>query len=159
MSDDTYSNTCSKGCENASDDRDSQTFSDPREDARMCTSDSIATILAYYNQWMDVDENATEYDYMYHMLSEEGDYPFDGEIEKPVIGCLFCHQEITLKSGCYMFCQIHEHYDRDVLLVACSDICPKALQYQSVSKCHKCARDYVHDRYDGDICRECNTRS
>ena len=132
------------------DDDELLTQLEPREDTRMYVGDSITEILVYFNSATraDIDIEAYPQDYWYHNLA-----PHDAD--KPVIACLFCHRKITNASGCYMFCQTREQYDRDVLLVACSDACPQALKTLCVSKCHLCGRDYLHDRYDNDICRMC----
>lgn len=95
-------------------------------------------------------------DYWYKDLTPEKQYPKDvNELVKPTIKCIFCHCEIILTSGCYMFVQLKQHYDRDVQLLDCLDTCPVAFKHCSVSKCNKCERDYIHDSYDGDICRLC----
>ena len=128
------------------------------EDCRMFSKDSIAEILSGYSvEGIEAYNNGSyPTDYWFQDLTPEKEYPLDpNEIVKPLIGCLFCDREITLNTGCYMFVQLREHYDRDVLLVACSDICPVAFEGCSVSHCQKCEREYLHDRYDNDICRLC----
>jgi len=123
---------------------------EPNEDSIMYAGDSINEILAYFNTYAraDIDIEAYPQDYWFHNLASP-------DADKPIVGCLFCHRKITIASGCYMFCQTREQYDRDILLVACSDACPQALKTSCVSKCHLCERDYLHDRYDNDICRRC----
>lgn len=128
----------------------------PGEDSRMFTGDSITDILARYNTAQyDVDDDEQPRHYMYNLKSATHGYFDNFEMTKPKIGCFFCRQEITLNTGCYLFNQLYEHYDRNILLVACSDVCPRALKSQSVSKCQKCCRDYIHCRYDKDVCQLC----
>ncbi len=128
------------------------------EDCRMFSGDSISEILYGYTEEGREAFNNDPFptDYWYKDLTPEKEYPMDpNEIVKPLIGCLFCHREITLKTGCYLFVQLREHYDRDVRLVACSDTCPVAFKGCSVSHCQQCKREYLHDRYDNDVCRLC----
>jgi len=138
------------------DDAEILTRVSPREDMRMFTGDSITEILARYNQAQyDVDDDEQPISYVYNLKSATHGYFDNFEMTKPKIGCFFCHQEITLNTGCYLFCQLYEHYDRNILLVACSDVCPRALKSQSVSNCQKCSRDYIHCRYDKNVCQLC----
>ena len=121
------------------------------EDCKMYTGDSIAGIRHY--QFLHAQ---VPIDYWYEDITPEKEYPMDhNERMKPTIGCLYCHQEITLKTGCYMFVQHKQHYDHDVQLVTCSDVCPKAFTTAIISKCRRCERDYLHNIYDEDICQLC----
>jgi len=69
--------------------------------------------------------------------------------------CYFCDRKLTVQ--CYAFVQSREHYDRDIMFLACSDQCPVAMKTKgiSLSNCIYCQRDYIHMRYDNDICVNC----
>lgn len=124
------------------------------------TRNSITEILADYSRDIPANEHYFEaVDFWYYEIGQCTDWDFDDrEITKPKIGCLYCHQEITLNSGCYIFCQTREEYDRNVSQVACSDVCPVAINQICKSKCQMCQRDYIRDRYDNDICRLCKNK-
>ncbi len=128
------------------------------EDCKMFTGSSINEILYEYTiEGREVIlQDPFPMDYWYTDLTPDKEYPMDpNELVKPTIGCLFCNCEITLNSGCYMFVQKQSHYDRNVLLVACSDTCPVAFKQCTVSQCRKCERHYLYDLYDANICRLC----
>ena len=139
------------------DDRESLVKYHHNDDNPCYTGNSITEILADYNR----DNLAVEHylepaDFWYHTIAQGDDWNFaDREITKPRVGCLYCHQEITLNTGCYLFCQTRYEYDRNVSQVACSDVCPAAMNRICKSKCQICQRDYIHDRYDNEICRLC----
>lgn len=68
-------------------------------------------------------------------------------------GCYFCRR--TLQNTCYAFVQLREHYDRNILFLACNDQCPVAMHNCAISKCRNCHRNYLHMRYDNDVCVHC----
>ncbi len=106
-------------------------------------------ISVIYDQEGDVNNNIEPINDDVHFIT--------ATLENEAIGCTFCRKELTFNTGCYMFCQTREHYDRNVKVVACSDACQYAFACESVSvsKCKTCEREYIHDRYDDDICRLC----
>lgn len=132
----------------------------PYDDNPCYTGNSITEILADYNSDIPANEHYFEaVDFWYYEIKPGADWNFaDREITKPRVGCLYCHQEITLNSGCYLFCQTREEYDRNVSQVACSDACSVAINRICKSTCQVCLRDYIHDRYDNDICRLCKNK-
>lgn len=72
--------------------------------------------------------------------------------------CFLCNTQIQ-GSG-YIFTQWKQHYDRDYYFVACSAYtCTSGMRTDNgicKSKCRKCARQYIHNRYDNDYCPECS---
>lgn len=79
-------------------------------------------------------------------------YEFES-LENGQVGCYFC--KTSLQDRCYVFVQLREYWDRDIMFMACHDQCPTAMIGCSVSKCRTCQRDYLHMRYDGDVCVNC----
>ena len=68
--------------------------------------------------------------------------------------CYFCVN--PLNNMCYAFVQLGEHYAHDIMFLACNDQCPVAMQSQSISTCYQCKREYIHNRYDSDVCVICS---
>lgn len=128
------------------------------DDCPCYAGDSITTILASYRNGPAANPYEEYYmddaDFWYRILPGT-ELSSDNEIVKPKVGCFYCVREITLNTGCYMFCQARIHFDRNISLVACSDVCPLAFKCMSKSTCKSCHREYIHNRYDGDICRLC----
>lgn len=91
---------------------------------------------------------SNETEYVFHNLSPASFYP--------VVGCFYCKTKLSLETGCYLFCQYKEHWDRDISIVCCSDTCTVAMKTCIISSCQICERDYIHNRYDSDICRLCH---
>lgn len=88
-----------------------------------------------------IENNEYDYIYMYSTLMNNE------------IGCYYCNKE--LHNKCYTFIQWKCHYDRNTYIMVCNDNCPEAMQLCSVSTCQLCDRDYIHNRYDKDICVSC----
>ena len=142
------------------DDEDAVVKYHPNDDNPCYTGNSISDILSEHNHNNLTGEHYLEpADYWYHEIASVDNWRFaDWELTKPRIGCLYCQREITLYSGCYLFCQTRAEYDRNVSLVACSDACPVALMQICKSTCRTCHRQYIHNRYDNDICRLCSKK-
>lgn len=79
-------------------------------------------------------------------------YEFE-KLANNCIGCYFCKRQID--ERCYTFVQLREHWDRDIIFIACNDQCHIAMNDCIVSKCQACQREYLHMRYDNDICINC----
>jgi hypothetical protein len=79
-------------------------------------------------------------------------YEFE-KLENGGIGCYFC--KCPLQDRCYAFVQMREHWDRDIMFMACHDQCPDAMIGCLVSNCRTCQREYLHMRYDGNVCVNC----
>ncbi len=94
---------------------------------------------------------ATNFD-TYQNNESDTTYEFE-RLDGNQIGCYFC--KCPLQDRCYVFVQWREYYDRDILFMACHDQCPVAMIGCSVSNCHTCHREYLHMRYDGDVCVNC----
>jgi hypothetical protein len=71
--------------------------------------------------------------------------------------CFLCNTQIHGEG--YVFVQSKEFYSRDYYFVACSAYsCPSGMRADNgicKSTCRKCARSYIHNRYDNDYCPEC----
>ena len=110
------------------------------------SSSRLSRIMAAPENPKELIEN-NEYDYIYMYSTLINDE----------IACYFCNKE--LHDKCYTFIQWKCHYDRNTFIMACNDNCPVAMESCSVSKCETCARDYIHNRYDDDICVNCSSTS
>ena len=143
-------------------DTDSKRSPDKNEDSRMYTGDSIKAILDRFNV-LTQDQFHNGYNSTYYRYEElnqhepEFDDYVDTEMLKPKIGCVFCKQEITLNTGCYIFCYNEYLYDNDIELVACSDSCPVALSTLRTTQCQFCDRRYLPNIFKDSICGCCRS--
>lgn len=94
---------------------------------------------------------ATNYN-TYQYVESDMEFVFKS-LDNNRIGCYFC--KCPLLNRCYAFAQSREDWDRDIMLMACHDQCPIAMIDRVVSKCRICHREYLHMRYDNEICINC----
>lgn len=66
--------------------------------------------------------------------------------------CVYCKKEC---DRAYLFYTTRDLYSRNMPMMACSCNCEAALS-KNPDKCIECDNYYIHTRYDGNVCPNCN---